>query len=193
MIDTEFDDLIRKLKKGDGLAASQLVAEYETEIRRYVRVRLRTSRMRRLIESVDICQSVFAKFFVDLKRETVCPQSPDQLRALLMTMAKNKLIDKARYNQADKRDIGAVEADGGMLLEQTSDASRSPSSVLADKELLEKFRGHLTEEERELIDARMEGTDWAEIATRCGTTGEAMRKRVMRSIEAAAKKIGSLA
>ncbi|MBV8676698.1 MAG: hypothetical protein JO355_05950 [Planctomycetaceae bacterium] len=59
-----FAEFIRRIRAGDKRAAAELVERYEPVLRRVVRVRLRNPRLRRLIESVDICQSVFASFFV---------------------------------------------------------------------------------------------------------------------------------
>jgi len=59
-----FAEFIRRVRAGDERAAAELVERYEPAIRRAVRVRLRDPRLRRLIESVDICQSVLATFFV---------------------------------------------------------------------------------------------------------------------------------
>ncbi len=59
-----FAEFIRRVRAGDERAAMDLVERYEPSIRRAVRVRLRDPRLRRLIESVDMCQSVFGSFFV---------------------------------------------------------------------------------------------------------------------------------
>ncbi|MBI3466204.1 MAG: hypothetical protein HY000_24585 [Planctomycetes bacterium] len=56
-----FREMIRRVRAGDEDAATELVRQYEPEIRREVRMRLTDPRLRRGIESVDICQSVFRK------------------------------------------------------------------------------------------------------------------------------------
>jgi len=62
--ETSFCDLVQRVRCGDGLAAEELVRAYEPEVRRAIRVRLTDARLRRLVDSVDICQSVLAGFFV---------------------------------------------------------------------------------------------------------------------------------
>lgn len=190
MNSSDFDGLISRLKAADEDAATQMVSLFETEIRRFIRFRLKSSRMKQLVESVDICQSVFAKFFVDLHREAVCPQSPDQLKALLMTMAKNKLVDKARYHQGGKRDIRRVETNGEIAMERVGCGTLSAASVLAEKEFLDRFRDLLSDDDRELVEARMHGESWADLASRTGTTADAMRHRVSRAIKDAAARLG---
>jgi hypothetical protein len=57
--DSGFSDFIRRVRRGDERAAEELVERYGPAIRRVVRVRLRDPRLQRLMDSGDICQSVF--------------------------------------------------------------------------------------------------------------------------------------
>jgi RNA polymerase sigma-70 factor (ECF subfamily) len=59
-----FRDLITRVRNGDDQAATELVRRYEPTIRMAIRVRLDHSDLRRLLDSMDICQSVLANFFV---------------------------------------------------------------------------------------------------------------------------------
>src|SRR6478609_4146362 len=61
---TQFPELIRRVRERDQQAAQELVGRYENAIRRVVRIHLRDARMRRVLDSTDICQSVLASFFV---------------------------------------------------------------------------------------------------------------------------------
>ncbi|MBI3464536.1 MAG: hypothetical protein HY000_16010 [Planctomycetes bacterium] len=61
--DSCFRDLLRRVRGGDE-AAAELVRTYEPAIRAAARVRLTDPRLRRLCDSIDICQSVLANFFV---------------------------------------------------------------------------------------------------------------------------------
>src|SRR6202051_241453 len=98
-----FQSLILRVRAGDDAAAAEVVRRYEPAIRRAVRVRLRDPRLRRLIESVDICQSVFASFFVRTALGQYDLESPDQLLKLLAAIARNKLAYQARRERADCR------------------------------------------------------------------------------------------
>jgi hypothetical protein len=59
-----FADMIQRVRAGDADAAAELVRWYEPAIRRAVRLHLRDPRLRRILDSVDICQSVLGNFFV---------------------------------------------------------------------------------------------------------------------------------
>ncbi len=59
----QFDDLMKPVRSGDEQAAVEMVKAYEPEIRRDVRLRLTDRKLRRTLDSTDICQSVFGNFF----------------------------------------------------------------------------------------------------------------------------------
>ncbi len=63
--DEAFHELMVRVQAGDPDAAAELIQKFEPEIRLEVRVRLRVqdARMRRLLDSLDITQSVLASFF----------------------------------------------------------------------------------------------------------------------------------
>ena len=57
-------ECIRRVRAGDEQAAAELVRRYEPLIRREVRFQLEDRRLCRVFDSMDICQSVLASFFV---------------------------------------------------------------------------------------------------------------------------------
>jgi RNA polymerase sigma-70 factor (ECF subfamily) len=59
-----FAEFIRRVRAGDESAAAELVRRYEPLIRREVRLHLEDQRLCRLFDSMDVCQSVLASFFV---------------------------------------------------------------------------------------------------------------------------------
>ena len=62
--ETSFQDLVDRIRAGDNEAAAELMRRYEPTVRRIARVRLGDAHLRHLLDSLDICQSVFASFFV---------------------------------------------------------------------------------------------------------------------------------
>ena len=62
----EFAPLMELVRRGDQRAAAELVRRYEPEVRRFIRFRLSTPALRRTMDSLDICQSVLFKFFVEV-------------------------------------------------------------------------------------------------------------------------------
>jgi RNA polymerase sigma factor (sigma-70 family) len=184
----EFAPLLELVRKGDQQAAAELVRRYEPEVRRFIRFRLSTPALRRTMDSLDICQSVLFKFFVEVSAGRLHLQEPRQLAALLVTMARNKLYDRVREAQADCRDARRLVGDEA--LGQVASAADSPSEVLMVREILDAVTESLSEEERYLVAQRMAGRAWDDIATELGSTPDAVRKRMTRAIDEAAVGLG---
>jgi hypothetical protein len=99
-----FQDLIARVRASDESAATELVRTYESHIRRAVRIHLVDRRLERLLDSMDICQSVFQSFFFQAALGQYELQTPDQLLRLLVTMARNKLSNEAKKQRRARRD-----------------------------------------------------------------------------------------
>jgi RNA polymerase sigma-70 factor (ECF subfamily) len=184
-----FRALIARVRAGDAAAAAELVRCYEPAIRRAARVRLVDSRLERLLDSMDICQSVLGSFFVRVAAGQYELEKPEQLIKLLVTMARNKLADEARAHAAECRDARRV-VEGGLEGAEVSDGSPSPSEELTCEELLKEFRNRLSESERDLADRRARGQDWAAIAAELGGSAEALRKKLNRAVERVTHELG---
>jgi RNA polymerase sigma-70 factor (ECF subfamily) len=186
-----FRDLIGRVRAGEAQAATDLVRQYEPEIRRAVRLRLTDPRLHRLVDSMDICQSVLANFFVRVHAGQFELDKPEQLLRLLVTMARNRLLDQARKQRAQRRDARRLDAGADEYLTNLADATaRTPSHILAGKELLQAVRAQLTDEERDLAERRAQGMDWAEIGKDLGASPEALRKRLSRALDRVTRQLG---
>ena len=184
-----FVDLIRRVRADDQQAAAELVRQYEPEIRCEVRLRLRQARLRRLLDSMDICQSVLASFFVRAASGQYDLQRPEQLVALLVTIARNKAIRAVRRQRAQRRDDRRHVVLSGSSPDLAS-AEPSASRIVSGRELLAEVRSRLSEEERRLADLRAEGRQWAAIASEVGGTPQARRKQLARAIDRVSIEIG---
>jgi RNA polymerase sigma factor (sigma-70 family) len=186
---SSFTDLIRRIRAGDGQAAADLVRQYEPAVRLEVRLRLRDGRLRRAFDSMDVCQSVLASFFVRAAAGQYDLDRPGQLLRLLAAMARNKVAFHARKEQARRRDRRRVAADAVDEL-AVADAAAGPSRVVAGQELLQEFRRRLTEEERRLADLRAQGRGWADIAAEVGGRPETRRRQLARAVERVSRELG---
>ena len=186
--DVRFSEFMRRVRAGDERAAKALVERYEPAIRRAVRVRLRDPRLRRLIESVDICQSVFASFFVRTALGQYDLESPDQLLRLLATIARNKLACHANRERADRRDQRRINPEA--VLEDCPAPGDSPSWQVAARELVREARRRMTTDERALLERREQGLEWAEIAAELGSSPDALRVRLTRAVARITRQLG---
>ncbi len=186
----EFKRLVALLRAGDSNAAVQLVEEYESEVRRFIRVRLTTPEIRRWIDSLDVSQSVLSKFFVDVRSGAIEIRDPNQLRGLLLTMARNKLYDHARRQKADKRDARRLEEES--KLNYVASSTQTPSQQIANSEIADAILERLSAEDRYMAEQRLSGFTWQELANELGSSADALRKRLSRALDRAAGEIGVL-
>jgi RNA polymerase sigma-70 factor (ECF subfamily) len=187
--ESTFADFIRRIRAGDEQAATELVRRYESAVRIEVRMRLADSRLRRVFDSMDLCQSVLASFFVRVAAGQYDLERPEQLVRLLVTMARNKVAYQARRQQAMRRDRRRdVELDQPGW--EPAGAGPSPSRIVAGRELLAELRRRLTPEELRVADLRAEGRPWAEIAAVLGGTAQARRRQLARALDRVAAQVG---
>src|SRR6476619_7176990 len=100
--DSTFGEFLLRIRAGDEQAAAELVRRYESAVRVEVRMRLADSRLRRVFDTMDLCQSVLASFFVRAAAGQYDLERPEQLVRLLVAIARNKVAYQARRQQATR-------------------------------------------------------------------------------------------
>jgi RNA polymerase sigma factor (sigma-70 family) len=183
-----FQELLQRVRAGDQEAARELVQSYESAIRRVVRFRLADSRLARVFDSMDICQSVLASFFVRAAAGQYDLAEPEQLVKLLAAMARNKLAMQARAQQRQRRDHRRVKADG-LDDKLIASAEPTPSAIVSGKELLAEADRLMSPAERELVELRKDGLEWDAIAEKLGGSAEALRKKLTRAVDRVAQQL----
>jgi RNA polymerase sigma-70 factor (ECF subfamily) len=189
MRDRAFGELMALVRAGDQDAAAELVRRHESAVRRFVRFRLTHPRMRSLFDSMDICQSVLASFFFRAAAGQYDVESPDKLVQLLARMARNKLASHARKERTarydDRKPEDLIDHAAGLRSREPE-----PGEEISARELCQKALGQLTDEERELVERRREGCDWASIAQEKGSTAIVVRKQFSRALDRVLKEVG---
>ena len=183
-----FAELMRRIRSGDARAAEELVRKYESAIRLAVRTRLTDPALKRHFDSVDICQSVLASFFLRVGAGQYDLTDPSQLIGLLVRMAQNKLAGHARFHHRERRDTRQttdLEGAAGQAV-----AEPGPDRVAAGRDLLEALRSCLSPEERAVADRRGAGEGWPEIASALGGTADGRRMQLKRAIDRVAPELG---
>ncbi|MEL7497872.1 MAG: ECF-type sigma factor [Planctomycetota bacterium] len=185
---SQFAQLMRDVRNGDQTAAAQLLRLYEPEIRRDIRLRLSNPKLRRVVDSMDISQSVFGAFFVRAVYGEFELERPEQLLKLLSKMATNKVID--RHRRETSRRIQDMSDEPVEERDVADQKSPTASQLVSGAELLEQFQRRLTNEENEIAKYRREGISWAEIAKRLGKNADALRKQLTRACSRALSELG---
>jgi RNA polymerase sigma-70 factor (ECF subfamily) len=186
-----FTQLMARVQSGDPDAAAELIRHYEPDIRLEVRVRMRVQdgRLKRLLDSMDVTQSVLGSFFAGVAAGRLVPQHPQQLLGLLVAMTRNKLLSQVRDQRRQRRDLRRVQSLDAAVHDVSGD-DETPSQVVASQELLWEFRKRLTDEERRLAERRGAGQPWPAIAAELGGTPEGRRKQLERAFARVAQELG---
>lgn len=187
--DNQFAELIRRVRARDEDAAAQLMRRYESAIRRVVRIHLRDSRLRRVLDSMDICQSVLGTFFVRAALGQYELDSPEQLLHLLASITRNKVTNQANRLLSQKRDLRRNTLLGDQH-DRMVDRASDPGEQASAKELLEKIRSRLNDDERNLAEQRGLGRGWSELAEEFGGTDVALRKKLSRALDRVMAELG---
>jgi DNA-directed RNA polymerase specialized sigma24 family protein len=174
MEQSDFSVFFAALRAGDQDAATQFVRRYEPYLRRVIHMRLVGHRLKRCLDSMDVCQSILAAFFHQVTLGRFVLHSPGKTKRLLATMARNKLISKIRgeHDPVDGLDEGWEPAAPGP----------TPAEHVADRDLLRAIRYRLSERECWLLDRRAAGDSWVDLAREDGGTPDALRMLHARAV-----------
>ena len=180
--ETPIEELVASVRSGDSAAAEEIVRRYEMAIRVAVRMRLSDQSLRRQFDSMDICQSVLASFFLRAAAGQYDLNTPAQLVALLTKMACNKLAMHTRSEYRQRRDVRRAAQLPVEFPESPLRASQ-PVKQLADRDLLKQAFELMDPQVREMADSRAEGAGWTDIASKFGGTPGARRKQFRRAMD----------
>jgi DNA-directed RNA polymerase specialized sigma24 family protein len=189
VIAVSFDELLRKLRRGDVDVVEEFVATYDSFIRRAIRPRIKRANLGAVADSVDICQSVLGSFLIRLAAGEYELNSQQDLQNLLFSIARNKFAFLVRREYADRRDRNrnTTLQSGQFRLIADSD---NPQQNAQRRDLIEHVRSQLTAEDRELFRRRQEGQNWDEIALQVGGSAVLLRKRFSRALNVVAAELG---
>jgi RNA polymerase sigma-70 factor (ECF subfamily) len=177
-----FADLLNRVRRGDSEAAAELVRKYESAIRVAVRTRLSDPALRRQFDSMDVCQSVLASFFLRAAAGQYDLRDPAQLVALLTKMAHNKLAMRARHEYRQRRDIRRVIRLDDMHHEPAG-SHTEPNEQTLGQELIDRAFELMDPQVREMAECRSRGMGWLEVAAQLGGSADARRKQFQRAID----------
>src|SRR4051812_37678779 len=177
---SEFADLLERVRRGDSDAASEIVRKYESAIRVAVRTRLSDPALRRQFDSMDVCQSVLASFFLRAAAGQYNLRDPAQLVALLTKMAHNKLSMRTRHEYRQRRDVRRDVRLGDA--EEPAAHCSEPTQQALGRDLVNRAFGLMDPQVREMAVCRTRGMEWSEIAVQIGGTADARRKQFQRAV-----------
>jgi RNA polymerase sigma-70 factor (ECF subfamily) len=170
-----FDDLLDRFRCGDAAAADQLVAEHGPYLRVVVRRGL-SRRLRTKFDSVDVVQSVWGHVLPALRDGVWSVPDRRHLRALLLTVARRRLVSHYRRHRT------AVEREqpGGADLAALAEVAPGPSEIAQARETWERLLAICPPAHHELLRLRWQGFSITEIAARAGMHEGSVRRVIRR-------------
>jgi RNA polymerase sigma-70 factor (ECF subfamily) len=181
--------LLQGLRAGKEEAATELVRVYGPEVRLAVHLRLADRRLRRLLDSQDVCQDVLASFFRRITLGEYRIETREDLLKLLRTMARNKLakqVERQRAARRDNRRVAEVPPEDQAL----AAAGSTPSKQVEAKDLAQELHRRLSEEEWRLAELKSQGYGWPDIAAEVGGNADALRMKLMRAVKRVTSQVG---
>jgi RNA polymerase sigma factor (sigma-70 family) len=167
------DEIIDRLGQGDSAAAERAFLAYEPYLRMAVRRQL-SGALRAKFDSMDIVQSVWADLLSGFRDAGWRFTNGSQLRAFLVKVARNRLIDRRRqFHRAieHERPLGETAADEMPQIHQPR-----PSEVAQGNELWKQMLERCPPAHRQILILKRQGMTLAEIAARTGLHEGSVRR-----------------
>jgi RNA polymerase sigma-70 factor (ECF subfamily) len=170
------DSLLDRLRAGDEAVAGQIVAEYEPYLRVVVR-RCLPDQLRAKFDSLDVMQSVWVQVIRALRGRAWQVTDRAHLQALLVTVARRRLVSRYRHYRA----AITLERRRGAGLESLPERREpQPSEVAEADELWQRMLALCPPEYHDLLRLRREGLRLREIAARTGMHEGSVRRILRR-------------
>jgi RNA polymerase sigma-70 factor (ECF subfamily) len=176
---------------GDEDAARKLFDRYAEQLVLLARKRI-SQRLASRIDPEDIVQSVFRTFFHRAKQGQFHLDDPEDVVKLLARITVHKTFRQIAFHKRAKRDATAEAPrgdDAQDLLLKLVTGEPTPEEAAEFVDNLEHFFNRLKDEERRILEMRMESYSNVEIAKHLGITDRKIR-RIMERVRGLAEQDG---
>jgi RNA polymerase sigma-70 factor (ECF subfamily) len=167
------DELIERMNDGDISAAERAFLAHEPYLRMAVRRQL-SGPLRSKLDSMDIVQSVWADILGNFRAAGWRFTDRAHLRAFLIKVVRNRLIDRRRQHHRaleHEQALGATASD-----EYPQTQQPRPSEIAQGNELWEQIWEQCPPSYREILVLRRQGLLLREIADRTGLHEGSIRR-----------------
>src|SRR5262245_41257825 len=175
----DFAALMRAAAAGSIAAQERLCRQYEPKVRIVARVLLGPA-LRPHFDSMDLVQSVHRSLLVGLREAKFDISSPEKLVALASTIARRKVARKWRTIRGQQPRGGRGAESLAQTLSSLSSSSADPAKVAEFNDQIERLCESLSDEERRMLELRLEGYTSPEVASQLGLHAVALRVRWSR-------------
>jgi len=165
--------LLARVQAGDEAALMLLLQRYEPRLRTAARVLLGPL-LRPHLDSLDLVQSVHRILVPGLREGKFDFAGPEQLVAMALTVLRRKVAHSWRKLKSNE----SLDVDAAPLA--TDHADDDPARSAQARDGLEHLLSRVSEDERQLLELRLEGLSSTEIAARLGCDAHVLRARLSR-------------
>jgi RNA polymerase sigma factor (sigma-70 family) len=172
------DELIEQLLQGKSEVLGDLFAVYESYLRAIVRSQL-SENLQSKFDSVDVVQSVWVQLLQKIGQNGCRVNDRNHLRALLVTIARRRLISRARQCFRPNNAELPMDDEGWDALFDSDQAL--PSETAQATDLWAKMLAMTPADHREVLILKREGLPLEEIAART-KLHEGSVRRILRRL-----------
>lgn len=177
MATPELSDFFAVLRDGDGQAVEELLRQLDPIFRRLIRLRLIDGRLRHVLDTTDIYQSLLKDFLSQKDRGPTPAGSSAGLCAYLAAAVRYKIQTRARK---ERRHTGGLPDEWEPVSPEPT-----PEQHVQDQDLRQTIRSRLAEKTRHLFDLKIQGLTWNAIAEQMGGDPDTLRMRLRRAVTTA--------
>lgn len=175
----KFRKLLAEMHDGSHDAAWELVRLYGPHVRSVVRRRMGHS-LRRSHDTDDFVQAAWASLIRAMPRFKDVDE-PRRFVALLATIACRRLANEVRRKSNVDPDL--IQREDQTLADQKVGDVATPSQIAIAHERWDNLVGNLEPNHREVIDLRLKGLTFTEIAEKTGMSERTARRIIERAVK----------
>jgi RNA polymerase sigma factor (sigma-70 family) len=182
--DTSFRVLMDELVGGRESAAADIVAEYTAALVSVAR-RAISPKLARRIDPEDVVQSAYRSFFVRMGRGEYELGNGKELWKLLLTITLNKVRKQGKFHRAKKRSVSLEQSAGGSTmaapaaeLKRSKEPNPEDAAILIEEVVA--LLATLRDDDRAIIELRLQGYNSVEIAKETGRAERTVRRAIER-------------
>jgi len=171
MPSTELQQFLVTLQSGDRDAVDEMLRQFEPFLRRIIRLRLIDGRLRRVMDTADVFQSLLKDF---LEQHHPSVETLAGLDAYLANAVRYKIQTRLRKERRH----------AGSLPEECEPTQVEPSAArqTEDQDWYQAIRARLPAQTQLLLDLKAQGLTWPEIAEKVGGRTDALRMQLTRAL-----------
>lgn len=159
--DEDWERLIAGVRGGEPEALRAFYDRYRPAIERIANRAIAPSMLRRF-GAESVAHSAIRTFLRRVGTAELEVRDPDSLWQLLCAIALNKVRENARFHGRERRRASRELPEDALGAASAGDPA--PEHVAAFREEMERFLASLDDEERRIVELRIEGRDHAEVA-----------------------------